>query len=64
MLASSPSFHVESDINSRGNPPDSAKRHPALVSEQHMARYLAEFTFRANHRQKVNRMFDRLVAQF
>jgi len=31
MLASSPSFHVESDINSLGNPPDSAKRHPALA---------------------------------
>ena len=29
-----------------------------------MAKYLAEFTFRANHRQEVNRMFDRLVARF
>lgn len=36
----------------------------SFVSEQHMPRYLAEFTFRANHRQEVNRMFDRLVAQF
>ena len=35
-----------------------------FVSEQHMSKYLAEFTFRANHRQEVNRMFDRLVAQF
>ena len=31
MPASSPSFHVESDINSRGNPTDLAKRHPELA---------------------------------
>lgn len=34
------------------------------VSKQHMQKYLAEFTFRANHRSEVNRMFDRLVAVF
>ena len=34
------------------------------VSQQHMPKYLGEFTFRANHRQEVNAMFDRLVAKF
>ena len=34
------------------------------VSPQHMPKYLGEFTFRANHRQEVNAMFDRLVAKF
>jgi transposase len=34
------------------------------ISQKHMKRYLDEFTFRANHRQEVNRMFDRLVAGF
>jgi hypothetical protein len=29
-----------------------------------MRKYLDEFTFRANHRGEVNRMFDRLVAVF
>jgi transposase-like protein len=31
------------------------------ISAKHMDRYLAEFTFRANHRQRVNGMFDLLV---
>jgi len=31
------------------------------ISKQHMQRYLDEFTFRANHRQRVNGMFDLLV---
>lgn len=31
------------------------------VSEKYMARYLGEFTFRANHRNRVNGMFDLLV---
>lgn len=31
------------------------------VSGQHMQRYLDEFTFRANHRERVNGMFDLLV---
>lgn len=34
------------------------------VSQQHMPKYLGEFTFRANHRQEVNLMFDRLIAKF
>ncbi|MFN0115620.1 MAG: IS1595 family transposase [Paracoccaceae bacterium] len=34
------------------------------VSEEHMPKYLGDFTFRSNHRQEVNRMFDRLIAQF
>jgi len=34
------------------------------ISQKHMKRYLDEFTFRANHRDEVNRMFDRLVAAF
>lgn len=34
------------------------------VSHQHMPKYLGEFTFRANHRQEVNLMFDRLIAKF
>ena len=34
------------------------------VSSQHMPKYLGEFTFRANHRQEVNAMFDRLIAKF
>lgn len=34
------------------------------VSQQHMPKYLGEFTFRANHRQEVNAMFDRLIAKF
>lgn len=34
------------------------------VSQKHMGKYLAEFTFRANHRDEVNLMFDRLIAQF
>jgi hypothetical protein len=32
------------------------------VSQKHMQRYLNEFTFRANHRERVNGMFDLLVA--
>ena len=32
------------------------------ISEKHMAKYLAEFTFRVNNRSQVNRMFDGLVA--
>lgn len=32
------------------------------VSGKHMQRYLDEFTFRANHRERVNGMFDLLVA--
>lgn len=31
------------------------------VSHKHMQRYLDEFTFRANHRERVNGMFDLLV---
>jgi transposase len=31
------------------------------VSQKHMSRYLSEFTFRANHRERVNAMFDVLV---
>ena len=31
------------------------------ISGKHMARYLSEFTFRANHRERVNGMFDLLV---
>jgi transposase len=31
------------------------------VSEKHMQRYLGEFTFRANHREKANLMFDLVV---
>lgn len=31
------------------------------VSQKYMSRYLAEFTFRSNHRQRVNGMFDLLV---
>ena len=34
------------------------------VSQHHMPKYLGEFTFRANHRQEVNAMFDRLIAKF
>jgi hypothetical protein len=29
-----------------------------------MPKHLGEFTFRANHRQEVNLMFDRLIAKF
>lgn len=32
------------------------------ISEKYMSRYLNEFTFRANHRDRVNGMFDLLVA--
>ena len=31
------------------------------ISAKHMQRYLSEFTFRANHRERVNGMFDLLV---
>ena len=31
------------------------------VSEKHMQRYLGEFTFRSNHRERENAMFDLLV---
>lgn len=31
------------------------------VSQKHMARYLGEFTFRANHRERQNAMFDLMV---
>ena len=31
------------------------------ISSKHMERYLSEFTFRANNRQRVNGMFDLLV---
>lgn len=34
------------------------------ISSKHMQRYVNEFTFRQNHRDEVNRMFDRLVAAF
>lgn len=33
-------------------------------SQKHMPKYLGEFTFRANHRDEVNQMFDRLIARF
>jgi transposase-like protein len=33
------------------------------VSNKHMEAYLAEFTFRSNHRQMVNGMFDLIVAR-
>jgi transposase len=32
------------------------------ISKKHMNRYLAEFTFRSNHRERVNLMFDLVVA--
>ncbi|MBA2935157.1 IS1595 family transposase [Sphingomonas sp. CGMCC 1.13654] len=32
------------------------------ISSKHMARYLDEFTFRANHRERMNAMFDLMVA--
>ena len=32
------------------------------VSRKHTQRYLDEFTFRANHRERVNGMFDLMVA--
>jgi transposase len=31
------------------------------ISPKHLQRYLDEFTFRANHRERVNGMFDLLV---
>jgi hypothetical protein len=31
------------------------------ISPKYMQRYLSEFTFRANHRERVNGMFDLLV---
>ncbi len=31
------------------------------ISQKHMDRYLKEFTFRANHRERVNLMFDLLI---
>ena len=31
------------------------------ISAKHMQRYLSEFTFRANHRERVNGMFDLLI---
>ena len=34
------------------------------ILQKHMKRYLDEFTFRANHRNEVNQMFDRIVAAF
>lgn len=34
------------------------------ISQQHMRKYLDEFTFRSNHRGEVNQMFDRLIAAF
>ena len=34
------------------------------ISQKWMKRYLDEFTFRANHRDEVHLMFDRLVAAF
>ncbi len=34
------------------------------ISQKHMMRYLDEFIFRANHRDEVNGMFDRLIAAF
>ncbi len=34
------------------------------ISQKWMKRYLDEFTFRANHRDEVNLMFDRLIAAF
>lgn len=41
---------------------DSIKSTHIHVSAKHMDRYLKEFTFRANHREKVNGMFDLLVS--
>ena len=32
------------------------------ISAQHMDRYLGEFSFRSNHRQMRNAMFDLLIA--
>lgn len=34
------------------------------ISQKWMKRYLDEFTFRANHRDEANLMFDRLIAAF
>ena len=31
------------------------------ISQKQMPRYLSEFTFRQNHRERVNGMFDLLV---
>jgi transposase len=31
------------------------------ISPKYMKRYLSEFTFRANHRERINGMFDLLV---
>jgi len=33
------------------------------VSSKHMERYLAEFTFRSNHRHMQNAMFDLVIAR-
>ena len=33
------------------------------VSSKHMQRYLNEFSFRSNHRQMKNAMFDLLIAR-
>jgi transposase-like protein len=43
---------------------DSVRSTHVHVSEQHMQKYVNEFTFRANHRSEMNRMFDRLIAAF
>ena len=40
---------------------DSIKSTHTHVSPKYMDRYLGEFTFRANHRDRVNGMFDLLV---
>ena len=37
------------------------RRNPIQISEKHMQRYLDEFTFRANHRERVNAMFELMV---
>ena len=39
----------------------SVRSTPVHISAKHMQRYLDEFTFRANHRERVNGMFDLLV---
>jgi transposase len=52
--------HVESFWNLFKNSVRSTHVH---ISEKYMERYLAEFTFRSNHRSMVNGMFDLIVAK-
>lgn len=51
--------HVESFWNLFKN---SVRSTHIAISPKHMQRYLDEFTFRQNHRERVNAMFDLMVA--